>query len=221
MTAEALTPGTVCPYCRAGFEPDEEVTHCPACGTPHHADCFAENGGCTIFGCTAAPVDDPKISITPTDLHPPAPAVLVAPTSGSIYHLSGHLSGHLSTPEQGVSPQSTPPPPMPAGTTAPPPPRATGLSFQPSYGMPPTPAYYDQAYASYYVRPKSRVVFVLLAIFLGAFGAHNFYTGYNKKAVIQLCVTVCTCFYGSLISWIWAIVEACTVTMDDDGVLLN
>jgi hypothetical protein len=30
-----------------------------------------------------------------------------------------------------------------------------------------------------------------------------------------------TCFYGSFISWIWAIVEACTVTHDDDGVVFN
>ena len=220
MTAEALAPGTVCPYCRSGFEPDEEITHCPACGTPHHADCFAENGGCTIFGCTAAPVDDPKISITPTDLHPPAPSALVAPVGGSIYHLSGNLGGA----QQSAPPQSTPPPPLPAGTSAPPPPRAANLAFQPfqpGYGASTALAYYDQAYSNYYVRPKSRVVFVLLAIFLGAFGAHNFYTGYNKKAVIQLCISVCTCFYASPISWIWAIVEACTVTMDDDGVLLN
>jgi TM2 domain-containing membrane protein YozV len=65
---------------------------------------------------------------------------------------------------------------------------------------------------------KSRVVFVLLAVFLGAFGGHNFYAGYVKKAVIQLCLTVFTCFLGSILSWIWAIVEACMVECDDDGV---
>nr|WP_246301692.1 TM2 domain-containing protein [Granulicella arctica] len=83
--------------------------------------------------------------------------------------------------------------------------------------MPPANPYADISY----IRPKSRVVFVLLAVFFGAFGAHNFYAGYNKKAVIQLCITLCTCFYASLISWIWAIVEACTVTADDDGVQLT
>ncbi len=43
---------------------------------------------------------------------------------------------------------------------------------------------------------KSRVVFVLLAVFLGAFGGHNFYAGYVKKAVIQLCITLFSCFTG-------------------------
>ena len=65
---------------------------------------------------------------------------------------------------------------------------------------------------------KSRVVFVLLAVFLGAFGGHNFYAGYVKKAVIQLCITLFSCFTGSFISWIWAIVEACIVNRDDDGI---
>jgi TM2 domain-containing membrane protein YozV len=65
---------------------------------------------------------------------------------------------------------------------------------------------------------KSRVVFVLLAIFLGAFGGHNFYAGYIKKGVIQLCITVFSCFFGSLISWVWAIVEACMVDRDEDGI---
>ena len=33
---------------------------------------------------------------------------------------------------------------------------------------------------------KSKLVAGLLGIFLGTFGVHNFYLGYNKKAVIQL-----------------------------------
>jgi TM2 domain-containing membrane protein YozV len=69
-----------------------------------------------------------------------------------------------------------------------------------------------------YTPRKSRVVFVLLAVFLGSFGGHNFYAGYVKKAVIQLCITVFSCFIGSFVSWIWAIVEACVVDRDYDGV---
>ena len=79
------------------------------------------------------------------------------------------------------------------------------------YAPPPAPIH------SYEPR-KSRVVFVLLAVFLGAFGGHNFYAGYVKKAVIQLCITLFSCFTGSFISWIWAIVEACMVNRDDDGI---
>lgn len=196
----APSPGTICPYCRSGFEAEDAVQLCPACGTPHHADCFAENGGCTIFGCTAAPADDPKISITPTDFNPaPAPV-----SEASLYGLNTRAS------TSGAAAVSPAPPPMPPGSFGPPPPPR------------PTPLYSRTPYfGESYVRPKSRLVFILLAIFLGSFGAHNFYAGYNKKAVIQLCLTICTCFYGSPITWIWAIVEACTVTLDDDGVPLT
>ena len=45
-----------CPYCREPFssaddtEGAERVT-CSGCGTPHHAECFVENGGCSALGC--------------------------------------------------------------------------------------------------------------------------------------------------------------------------
>ena len=189
---------TVCPYCRAGFEPEDIIKACPACGTPHHADCFAENGGCTIFGCTAAPADEAPISVTPTELSPTQP---VPPQNTSFYN--------FNTPPTPTSTNPIPPPPLPPGNV-------------PSPTLA-TPLYQPYGYGSYdsYVKPKSRVAFVLLAVFLGSFGAHNFYAGYTRKAVIQLLITVCTCFYASLITWIWAIVEACTVNTDDDGVLLN
>jgi len=73
--------------------------------------------------------------------------------------------------------------------------------------------------AQYYraPQPKTRVIFVLLGIFLGALGVHNFYAGYVKKGAIQLCVTLLTCFYGAIISWPWAIIEICMVNKDADG----
>lgn len=67
------------------------------------------------------------------------------------------------------------------------------------------------------LQAKKRVRFVLLAVFLGMFGAHNFYAGYIKKAFMQVCFSVLTCFYGALVSWVWAIVEACIVNTDADG----
>lgn len=51
-----------CPYCREGIA-EFNRTECSSCRTPHHADCWQENGGCTIFGCKEAPADDPKIAI--------------------------------------------------------------------------------------------------------------------------------------------------------------
>lgn len=40
----------LCPYCRDGLGQDDLVA-CEACGTVHHAECMAEGGGCSIFGC--------------------------------------------------------------------------------------------------------------------------------------------------------------------------
>jgi TM2 domain-containing membrane protein YozV len=60
---------------------------------------------------------------------------------------------------------------------------------------------------------------VLLGLFLGLFGAHNFYAGYTKNAVIQLLLTM-------LVGWlilplfavaIWNLVEVCTVNRDASG----
>ena len=70
---------TVCPYCRTPFEPEDEVITCEACSTPHHADCYAENGGCTVFGCSKAPRDEPKISIATADLNAPPVPLTAAP----------------------------------------------------------------------------------------------------------------------------------------------
>jgi len=53
---------TFCPYCRESLNPDEAIT-CPGCNTPHHHDCWQENGGCTVFGCSNAPGDEPKLKI--------------------------------------------------------------------------------------------------------------------------------------------------------------
>src|SRR5437764_14045862 len=59
----------VCPYCRCPVkEPEREGIVCAGCGTPHHSDCYAENGGCTIFGCTAAPEEEPKLSLSGADV---------------------------------------------------------------------------------------------------------------------------------------------------------
>lgn len=65
---------------------------------------------------------------------------------------------------------------------------------------------------------KDRIAYVLLAVFLGSLGIHNFFAGYKKNAIIQLAVTLVTCGFGGFVIWVWAIIEACTVTKDADGV---
>ncbi len=47
----------------------------------------------------------------------------------------------------------------------------------------------------------------LLAIFLGAYGVHNFYLGFTGKAVAQLLITLLSCFTLSIVSGIWSLIE--------------
>ena len=106
---------------------------------------------------------------------------------------------------------SAPPPPPIAGTGVAPPPQTGPLPSAAGYPPAQLVDYYRQQ------QPKTRVLFVLLGIFLGIFGVHNFYAGYVKKGTIQLCLTILTCFYGGLLSWLWAIVEVCTINKDAEG----
>ncbi len=194
---------TACPYCRAGFEPDDEVTVCEACATPHHADCYAENGGCTVFGCSKAPVDEPKISVTASE------------TRGALQSVAAPA----------LIPPTPPPPRYPGSSSAvPPPPRPFAFQGFTAYGTRPAAAIslggYNPSTAaiSPYIRRRSRLTFILLGVLLGPFGGHNFYAGYIQRAVVQLLLTVLSCFFGGIISWIWAIFEVCIVKQDDDGV---
>jgi len=54
---------------------------------------------------------------------------------------------------------------------------------------------------------KSKLAGGLLGIFLGMFGAHNFYLGYTGKAVAQLLITLLSLFIFSFVSEIWGLIE--------------
>ena len=58
---------------------------------------------------------------------------------------------------------------------------------------------------------KSRVGYVVFALFLGIFGAHNFYVGRWKRGLCQLLLTILTCFIGAIIVKIWAIINIFTI----------
>jgi TM2 domain-containing membrane protein YozV len=156
-----MTDSTSCPYCRASFGEEGPIKiFCPGCGMPHHEDCYQENGGCTVFGCSRAPADDPKLQVSASEVNA----------------VSGY--GYAVSPT---------------------------FSAQPQFAVAAAP-------------PKSRTAFIVLGIFLGPFGAHNFYAGYTGKAVGQLCLTVLSLFYLSIISWIWAVVEVCIINKDSTGI---
>jgi len=66
---------------------------------------------------------------------------------------------------------------------------------------------------------KSRVAYVLLGIFLGGLGIHNFYAGYTGKGATQILITI---FLGWLlvplaIVGIWVLIEIISETKDANG----
>lgn len=77
---------------------------------------------------------------------------------------------------------------------------------------------------------KSKMAAGLLGIFLGQFGVHNFYLGYTKKAIIQVCVSaggwllsVCTlgitCLAPAAMG-VWGLVEGIQIltgSINKDG----
>lgn len=69
--------------------------------------------------------------------------------------------------------------------------------------------------------PKSRVAYIILALLLGSLGIHNFYAGYIGKGIAQLCITLISFGILGIVSAIWALVEAITVTQDASGVAFN
>ncbi len=71
----------------------------------------------------------------------------------------------------------------------------------------------------YVCLPKSRVTYVLLGLFFGTFGLHNFYAGRHSRAVWQLILTMLTGWL--IIPWIvvavWSVIDICTITTDGNG----
>jgi TM2 domain-containing membrane protein YozV len=192
----------VCPYCRMPFdEQSPPKIYCTACGMPHHEDCYQENGGCTVFGCTRAPADDPKLQVSYSDLQAagnmPVGAALQPQTTLHLQATGQPQTAAVSPSRYGG----------PLGVASPGSPAASAPAA--AYAQPiPVPGYPS----------KSRTAYILLGVFLGAFGVHNFYAGYIGRAVAQLCLSVLTGLFLSPASWIWAIVEICVVNKDSAGI---
>ena len=190
-----------CPYCRAPITAEEPLTVCDGCGTKHHQDCYEENGGCTIFGCSCAPAEEPKLSVSVPDL------VAVASSATTTAPL-----------QTAVAPPPPPPPREPTPATIAElqqianrvvPSMFASFTGDDSMSSPePVPS----------TPPRKRTTYIVLGALLGAFGAHNFYAGYPKKAGVQLALTVLTLGFASPMSWIWAIIDICTISHDGLGV---
>ena len=74
------------------------------------------------------------------------------------------------------------------------------------------------------VEQKSKLVAALLALFIGAWGIHNFYLGYTTKGIIQLILTFTG--VGTLVVGVWVLIEAIqlftgSIKVDGKGVPLK
>jgi len=185
-----------CPYCRTAITVDDSTLACEGCGTRHHTDCYTENGGCTIFGCSKAPGDEPKLSVSTPELAVPASTNVA--------------ERHLSPP---------PPPPPGAASVSANELRRVGHQVVPSifggFGEASTTTLEEMQTTQ---SPKSRTTYIVLGALLGAFGAHSFYAGYRTKGGIQLAITLLTLGFGSPMSWMWAVIDICTIHQDSGGV---
>ncbi len=196
---------TLCPYCGGPISESEESNACSGCETPHHKDCYEENNGCTVFGCKCAPPEEPKLSISTPDLMNAGMAAAPAPA------LSAIPAPPLLAP--------APPPPAPGMTTE----ELQKIAYR---VVPSIFSSYDDASAIGTTseqpatpgEPKNRMGFMILGALLGPFGAHNWYAGYHKKALAQLAITVLTLGFGSPMSWLWAIIDICTIDRDSNGI---
>lgn len=68
---------------------------------------------------------------------------------------------------------------------------------------------------------KSQGVYILLALFLGGFGIHNFYAGYYLRAIAQLILTILAPFtlgITALINLIWIFINIFAINQDAKGV---
>ncbi len=70
----------------------------------------------------------------------------------------------------------------------------------------------------------SRVAYIILALFLGGFGIHNFYAGHTKIGLLQLALLLSGACFGP-IPWIvlavFILIEICVTTTDGKGLSFN
>lgn len=238
-----MSPSTmICPYCRTEIMPGESVpAFCGGCGTPHHKECYDENGGCTLFGCKEAPPDEPKVQVTNVDVvsappwHPgfappmqanfPAAPQMQPTGFGDVNSMPTFVAAASFPRVAPGAPGAAPPPPPPgvAGIPSPPAPVMGNFGYVTPGGILSVPQY---APVPVERLGKSRTGFILLGIFLGSFGVHNLFAGFVKRGMLQLCLTLGAIFAASYANWlwmvvfgtwIWAIVDICTIDRDSTG----
>jgi hypothetical protein len=70
--ASAEMTGRSCPYCRFPLKEGSPIAECGSCHTVHHAECWEENGGCSITGCAGGPTQATQVHAPAGPATPPA-----------------------------------------------------------------------------------------------------------------------------------------------------
>ena len=68
---------------------------------------------------------------------------------------------------------------------------------------------------------KCRLTYILLALFLGPLGVHNFYVDRDNRAIAQLLITILTGGLLLPVTWLWSLLDVFLVTTDGDGIPLQ
>lgn len=78
--ASTAVSGTrpVCSYCQAEVTVDDHSLACHGCGTTSHTDCWDENGGCAVAGCSSTSTGE-SVGIGSERLPVPPPETPYAP----------------------------------------------------------------------------------------------------------------------------------------------
>jgi uncharacterized protein DUF4339/TM2 domain-containing protein len=107
------------------------------------------------------------------------------------------------------------------GIAAPPPPPALPPSAPVGAPYPPLTPQWTQG--GWVEPPKSRAAYVVLGLFVGTLGIHNFYAGYTSRGIAQLLITLLGFWLvvPLLAVMIWNIVEVITVDRDSSGRFLS
>jgi hypothetical protein len=94
----------ICPYCQSILAEGARLLACSACGTAHHADCWAQNGGCAAVRCgkhDLAPI--PITDLATAALVPAAPPAQPAALSAEAAKLVEEIALRV---QQGLVPQA-------------------------------------------------------------------------------------------------------------------
>jgi hypothetical protein len=63
MADEMQANSPLCAVCQTTIAADEATTSCPACAAPYHTECWEENRGCGVYGCTEVPPTEHRANL--------------------------------------------------------------------------------------------------------------------------------------------------------------